>query len=91
MWERIVQGLAWDTMKVLVRKAIETLKHKGVAPASEDQKVTQKEATELGFAWTNYLNGKKQYHLFLGLKKVYVRETKRKPEVSRERKSNFSK
>ncbi len=77
MWEGILHGLAWDTVKYLVVKAIETLKKKGVAPQSEDQEVTQKEATQLGFAWTNYLNGKKQYDMFVGLKRVYSRETKK--------------
>ena len=88
MWEGIVQGVAWDGVKTLVKSALDKLKQEGVAPKSEEKEVTKKESRELGFAWTSYLNGKKQYHMFIGLKKVYVRETKKaqpKSRVSRKR------
>ncbi len=77
MWEGIVQGFAWDALKGLVNAALAKLRRHGVAPKSEDDAVTTNERRELGFCWTNYVNGQKQYQMFIGLRKVYHREIRR--------------
>jgi hypothetical protein len=70
MWEGIVQGLSWDVVKVSVRKALAMMQAEGVAP-SETYKKKSSDRTELGFCWTAYKNGKKQYDMFVGLRRVH--------------------
>jgi hypothetical protein len=95
MWEGILHGFAWDSVKVLVNTALTTLKESRVAPASDSEEGIEMDARALGFCWTKYLNGKKQYDMFIGLKKVYERERReaqrRRPQFQRRRKPKFTK
>ena len=79
MWEGIVQGLSWDTVKLSVRKALSVMQSEGVAPTETRETHTKKKAkrTELGFCWTEYKNGKKQYDMFVGLRRVHKEQVKR--------------
>lgn len=80
MWEGIIQGLAWDAVKLSVRKALSVMQAEGAAPTESYNKKKAKR-TELGFCWTEYRNGKKQYDMFVGLRRVHreqVRKSRRK-------------
>ena len=76
MWEGIVQGIAWDTIKIIVKKAYEVMATQGLAPRDVRTSRTKKSKTELGFVWTQYKDGRKQYQMFLGLRRVYSKNIK---------------
>ena len=76
MREGIVQGIAWDTIKILVKKAYEVMATQGLAPRDVRTSRTKKSKTELGFVWTQYKDGRKQYQMFLGLRRVYSKNIK---------------
>lgn len=75
MWEGIVQGLSWDVVKLLARKALSVMQAEGVAPDLSYEKNKNKKLTELGFCWTAYKDGKKQYDMFVGLRRVHKAQT----------------
>ena len=77
MWEGIVQGLSWETVKLSVRKAMSVMQAAGVAP-TESSKTRKRGKTEVGFAWTGYLNGKKQYDMFVGLRRVHDQQVEKR-------------
>jgi hypothetical protein len=79
MWEGIVQGLSWDLIRLAVRTALDKLRQDGVAPTTADTRVKQSTAG-LEFEWTEYQDGRKQYRLFLGLRRAYQ---SRKPAKGR--------
>jgi hypothetical protein len=81
MWEGIVQGVAWDAVKVLVSSALAKLRKEGVAPASDKHQVTRKESVELGFCWVQYSGGDKLKEMFVGLRKHH--ESQSKPPAKR--------
>jgi len=83
MWQGIIQGLSWDLVKGLVKNALTTLRSHRFAPSQTFGRTTASEAKEvdsdieLGFSWHKYANdGRKQYHLYVGLKRVYNEKTK---------------
>jgi hypothetical protein len=76
MWEGIVQGMAWDAIKIFVKKAYEVMAANGIAPSGEPTSRAKKSKTELGFVWTQYKDGRKQYQMFLGLRRVYSKNIK---------------
>ena len=75
MWEGIIQGLTWDVVKVSVRTVLRNLQDLRLAPLQDNfaAKINRKKITksQLKFSWTSYTKGKKQYELFLGLKREY--------------------
>ena len=78
MWKGIVQGLTWDTVKILVVKALGKLRSFGVAPAGDSTKRKTESKTEIGFSWTEYSrDGRKLYHVFVGLKRVFNKTSKK--------------
>ncbi len=84
MWEGIVQGFAWDAVKMSVNAALKTLRGKGVAPLSEEHEVTERESREFGFAWTNYQNGKKPIpHVSWSQEGLYARNEEHEAKVTR--------
>lgn len=77
MWEGIIQGMSWDVVKASVRAAMQTMQADKVAPSTDYiEDVTT--STNLGFGWTEYMDGKKQYDMFVGLKRVHKKKTQRK-------------
>jgi len=76
MWQGLVQGMTWDTMKLFVRTALKKLQRERVAPNSAKHQVTRQEMTELGFTWVAYVGEKKQYEMFLGLRKIFRHQLK---------------
>ncbi len=76
MWEGIVQGLSWDVVKLSVRKALSVMQSQGVAPDESYEKKGRKRA-ELGFCWTAYKDGKKQYDMFVGLRRFHNEQIKK--------------
>jgi hypothetical protein len=71
MWEGVLQGAAWDTVKFAVRRALDKLSNEGFVPPPESS--SSKERT-FRAGWSQYSSsGRKQYEMFLSLKKT-VRE-----------------
>jgi len=77
IWEGILQGLTWDSIKLIVKSAMEKLCNKKLAPCSPSSGKTIKVITrirntaEVGFNFTKYgTDGKKLYHMFMGLRRV---------------------
>ncbi len=81
MWEGIVQGVAWDGLKLSVQSALAKLRQAGVAPPSDTHQVTRKESVELGFCWVKYSGDEKLEEMFLGLRKHH--ESQSKPSAKR--------
>lgn len=80
MWQGIVQGLAWDIVKLSIREALKALSSYNLAPESTVTKASKLRKASIGFSYTEYASdGKKQREMFLGLKKghEYVREYER--------------
>jgi hypothetical protein len=82
MWEGVIQGLTWDVVKVSVRTVLRKLQDLGLAPLQDNfaakinkQKITK---TQLRFSWTSYTKNRKQYELFLGLKREYKSRSAKK-------------
>ena len=82
MWEGIIQGLSWNTIKVSVRTALNTMTDAGVAPSSVEESTNKKTRTELEFNWTEYRDGRKQYHMFVGLRRSYENKKRKKRKKS---------
>jgi hypothetical protein len=71
MWEGVLQGAAWDTVKFAVRRALDKLSNEGLIPRPESS--SSKERT-FRAGWSQHSSsGRKQYEMFLSLKKT-VRE-----------------
>lgn len=69
MWQGIIQGLAWDIVKLAVLSALKKLKKAKLAPQYDSKKRSE---TSIGFTWVQYSSdGRQLYKLFLGLKRVY--------------------
>ena len=52
MWEGVLQGLSWDTLKALVNRAINKMQALGVAPQHAGQMRTER---GLRFSWSGQL------------------------------------
>jgi hypothetical protein len=65
MWQGILQGATWDVVKTAIAKALDKLRGAGLAPVADAAQST------LNARWTKYASsGKKQYEMFLSLKKT---------------------
>ena len=74
MWEGIIQGAGWDSVKVAVSYAMSKLKAAGLAPAARSDRTT---TTEVGAGFRELSKpGLKQYEMFLSLN----RSAKRLPD-----------
>ena len=78
MWEGIVQGLAWDSLKLIVKSVLEKLGREKLSPSSsfsakKDKLKTRKRiAIEFGYKYVEYgIDGRKRYQMFIGLRRVY--------------------
>jgi hypothetical protein len=68
MWEGVLQGLAWDTAKLAVRIALAKLLNKGLLPRPE---LPQSKERMVRVGWNQYSSsGRKQYEMFLTIKKT---------------------
>ena len=85
MWEGIVQGMSWDAIKIFVKKAYEVIAAEDLAPRGVSTSRTKKSKTELGFVWTEYKDGRKQYQMFLGLRRVYNKNVRNNLDRSTKR------
>jgi len=80
MWEGVVQGLAWDAVKVAVSTALGRLREGKLAP-TVSVRIDKEAETQIGFVWEQYANdGRKLHHMFLGIKRKYklLKEEERK-------------
>jgi hypothetical protein len=65
MWQGILQGAAWEVVKAAVSKGLDKLRAKGMAPAPNAD-------ASLEARWIQYSSsGKKQYEMFVSLRKTY--------------------
>ena len=76
MWEGLVQGLTWDTVKMLSLAALGKLREKRIAPQrssiSKAKRQKRTSRTEVGFSWTEYsIDGRPLYQFFLGVKRRF--------------------
>jgi hypothetical protein len=71
MWEGVLQGAAWDTVKFAVRRALDKLSNEGLVPPPEPS--SSKERTFRAGWSQDSTSGRKQYEMFLSLKRT-VRE-----------------
>jgi hypothetical protein len=68
MWQGIVQGMAWDALKLFVREALQRMQQLGIAPVPENPAGGRK--TTLKFRWTEFATDeKKQYEMFVALER----------------------
>jgi hypothetical protein len=74
MWQGIVQGLAWDVVKLSIGQAVGALSSHNLAPEPTLAKASKRSKTSVGFSYAQYAsNGEKQREMFLGLKRSYER------------------
>jgi hypothetical protein len=67
MWEGILQGAAWDVIKLAVSSAISKLRAAGLTPQDQPPEAT---TTEIRAGWRELCKpGQKQYEMFLSLKR----------------------
>ena len=76
MWEGLVQGLTWDTIKMLSLAALGRLREKRIAPRrssiAKAKRQRRSSRTEVGFSWTQYsTDGRPLYQFFLGVKRRF--------------------
>ncbi len=84
MWEGILQGLAWDAVKVMCRAALASMRRQEVAPplpiGTEPRETLTHHTAR--FRWTGFsTSARTQYELFLDLK----RRHRELPPVQRDR------
>lgn len=82
MWKGIIQGFAWDVVKINVNMVLDRLRELRVAPPtmtpSTNESTRSKSKTRLGFRWTKYADhGDKQREIFLGLERLHNRASQR--------------
>jgi hypothetical protein len=73
-WQGVVQGMSWDGIKAAMSKALEIMRQGGVAPPKQQSvnRRLKRSQTTAGFSYTKYAeDGRKQYHLFLGVKRKF--------------------
>lgn len=80
--EGIVQGLAWDSLKFIVKRALKKLQENNLAPKkqSNSRKVKSKTKTkavvETQYHYVEYAtNGRKLYSIYRHLKRVYCEKS----------------
>jgi hypothetical protein len=75
MWEGIIQGLAWDFIKVSVHRALAVLRQHGVAPSVGGTKHARSK-TRIGFSYAEYAeDGELLKDMFLGLEREFARRS----------------
>ena len=78
MWQGITQGIVWDSVKLIVKQALNKLASFSLAPNPSSKKVKISSKSQFGFSWVEYgTDGNKQYEMFLGLKKRYEKMTEK--------------
>lgn len=93
MWEGMVQGFAWDAIKVSAIGALATLRESGLSPGRPTSKQLKKKTasrrksnTRVGFSYTQYSReGRPLAQFFLGLQRVF-KGTKKSERTSLVRK-----
>jgi hypothetical protein len=90
MLEGIIQGLAWDSIKMAVQKGLEVLHKKHMSPAPTHSIKTRRNMTrrEAGFRWTQFRGGTKQHEFFLGIKSDYEEMSTEEIEALKRTKGN---
>ncbi len=74
MWQGLVQGLTWDTIKASCLSALDKLRHKRLAPPAglTSKRQARHSKTEVGFSWTKSSDdGRPLYEFFLGVKRRF--------------------
>jgi len=78
MWEGIIQGLSWDIVKLAVQQAMRVMSFSNVAPTNTTTAIKKRAKTEIGYRYTEYSKGRKQYSMFLGLRRHYDSRSSKK-------------
>lgn len=74
MWQGIVQGLAWNSVKFLVNKALCSLRRFGAAPKPSAEISRARRRTSLEFCWTEYSeSGRRQREMFISMRREFDR------------------
>lgn len=72
MWQGIVGGASWDTVKLAVLAALSMLREARAAPPGGS--ISKEVNLRLGFHWTEYAEGRKLRDLFVGLERSYRKQ-----------------
>jgi hypothetical protein len=100
MWQGLIQGLTWETVKYSVLKAIEFLKSKSLAPQEnvpqpirQKSIKTTKSRLEAGFSWMQFSkDGEPLHRLFLGITREFEKvATVERESIKRQYKNLFPK
>jgi len=91
MWEGLIQGLTWDSIKVAVLGELDLLRSNKLAPQLTVQRTKKQKLahevqtrTELGFSWTEFSErGRPLYRLFLGVRRQFNKCSKEQRESMR--------
>lgn len=77
MWEGLVQGLTWDSIKYLIQRTLSFFQKRGVAPRNIGDR-----ETKLGFRirWSGYLDIKELAAFFMRFELEFKRRTKEERE-----------
>ena len=84
MWQGLIQGLTWDTIKALSLVALNRLREVDLAPVqvptraakTRAKKQSRHSRTEVGFSWTKFSDeGLPLYQFFLGVKRRFRKST----------------
>jgi hypothetical protein len=84
MWEGIIQGLTWDTIKFIVQQAMHKMKSHNLAPLINVSHQRQNVSTEseIGFKWEKYsTDGRKLHQIFVGLRRTHRQMTETEKEA----------
>ena len=72
IWQGTIQGFSWDIIKLAVKSAIKSLKEAPLLPAREKSKYSKNK--DLVLVLDKYSKGKRQFHLYLGIKNSLKKE-----------------
>jgi hypothetical protein len=76
IWQGLLRGASWEVVKIAIEKGLDKLREKGLAP---DGKTGE---TYLDAGWIKYSSsGKKQYEMYVSLKKAYKKLPDQHPEA----------
>ncbi len=91
IWEGLIQGLTWYSIKVAVLSGLDFLRTNKLAPQMTSEKrkgkkttIKSQSRTELGFSWTEFSeSGRPLYRFFLGLRREFRKSSKEQREGMR--------
>jgi len=69
MWQGILQGMAWDAVKSLVRAAFHRLRRDARPP--RPLPLSREQYVEYGLSWERYIEKRSAHRLFIGLRKEF--------------------